>query len=124
MQSRDEIGYMCVYQFSAHSVVAADLVRDARFIVAALYEFENPGSDEIQAEHLAMTDIQKNSTVPCLCLPDGFRYSEHGIGRPDEFGLISSCGTNSRIRWIGMPETNLSVRCGVLLAVTCCEDGG
>jgi hypothetical protein len=124
VQSRDEIVHIGARHFPAHSVVTADLIRDARFVVAALHEFENPGSDEIQAEHLAVMDIQQNPSVHCLCLPDGVGYSEHGIWRPDEFGLISPCATDSRIRWTGMPETNCSVRCGVLLAVTCCEDGG
>jgi hypothetical protein len=54
----NEIVHVDAHQFPAHSVVTADLIRDARFVVAALHELEDPGSDEIQAEHLAMTDIQ------------------------------------------------------------------
>ena len=38
---------------------------------------KNLGNDDVQAEHLAVVDVQQDATVYCLGSPDGIGDSEH-----------------------------------------------
>jgi hypothetical protein len=74
----NKVVHVGAHHFSAYSVVAADLVGDSWLVVSPLHQFEDLGSDNIQAEHLAVVDIEENAPVDCLGSPDCVGYSEHG----------------------------------------------
>ncbi len=84
MQRFDELGNVGAHHFAVRAIVAADLFSDAGFVKPALHQFKNFGPDNVQAEHLPVMDVEQNSTVLCLCSPDGVGYSEHGANRLEE----------------------------------------
>ncbi len=78
MQTLDEIENVRAHRISGHLVIAADFVGDVRLVVSLLHEFEDFGPDDIQAKHLAVMNVEENSSVHCLRSPNCVGYSEHG----------------------------------------------
>jgi hypothetical protein len=77
VQRLDEIGHIGAHHFPARPIASADLVGDARLVIPLLHEFEDLGPDNIQAKHLAVMDVEENSSVHCLSLPNCVGYAEH-----------------------------------------------
>jgi hypothetical protein len=77
LQSFDELDYIRADNVPIRSVIATDLVCDARLVAASLHQFKDLGSDHIQAEHLAVVNVQQDSTIYSFGSPDCVGYSEH-----------------------------------------------
>jgi len=77
VQSLNEIEYICAHHFPACPIVAANFVCDSCLVASLLHEFEDFGPDNVQAKHLAVMDVEENSSVHCLCSPNCVGYLEH-----------------------------------------------
>ncbi len=66
----EELAHVAACDIPGYAVGIADLLRDARFVISALEEFENLGTDQVQAKHLAVVNVEKNRAV----LPLGAAY--------------------------------------------------
>jgi len=84
--SASTIAHVGAHHFPACPVVATDFVGDSCFVVSPLHQFENLGSYNIQAKHLAVMDVEENASVDCLGSSDCVGYSEHGCGSRRELG--------------------------------------
>jgi hypothetical protein len=80
LESFDELDYIGAHDIPARSIVATDFVGDERLVVTPLHQFQDLGSDDIQAEHLAVVNVQQNSAIYCLAPPDCVGDSEHCQG--------------------------------------------
>jgi len=112
VQRLNEIEHIGAHHFPAGPVVTADFVCDSCLVISPLHQFEDLGPDNIQAKHLAVMDIEKNSSVRGLGSSDCVGYPEHGCGIPDGIGLIASGAEDCRTRQERIPETALVVRIG------------
>jgi hypothetical protein len=64
----DELANVYAHGFNAHAVGAANFIRDVCLIAFLFEEFQNRGSDSIQAEHLAMKDVEDDASIFALCV--------------------------------------------------------
>src|SRR5882724_12015694 len=90
VQRLNEIAYIGAHHFPVCPIDTADFVCDSCLVISTLHQFEDLGSDNIQAKHLTVMDVEKNSSIHCLCLPECVGNPEHGGGIPEGIGLIAS----------------------------------
>ena len=112
MQRLDEFEHIGTYHFPAGPIGTADFLGDSCLVISTLHQFEDFGPDDIQAKHLAVMDVEENSSVRGLGSSDCVGYPEHGCGIPDGIGLITSGPEDCRTRQERIPETPLVVRIG------------
>jgi hypothetical protein len=77
LERLDEFVDVCAHGLQIHAAATANFIRDVGLIPSLFEEFQDSGSDWIQAEHLAMKDVEHNPSVSALCVPDGVRDSWH-----------------------------------------------
>src|SRR5882724_4599941 len=77
LQGIDELEHIGAHHFPVCPIGTADFVRDSCVVISPLHQFEDLGSDDVQAKHLAVMDVEKNSSIHCLGSPDCVGYSEH-----------------------------------------------
>jgi hypothetical protein len=65
-------------RFEVHGVCAANLVRDLGFVNPAVEQVENLGAHKVEAEHLTVMNVQKDSAVLGPGSADGVSDLEHG----------------------------------------------
>src|SRR5216684_200823 len=112
VQSLDEIEHVGAHHFPACPIASADLVGDLWLVVSPLHQLEDFGPYDIQAKHLAVMDVEENSSVHRLCSPNCVGYLEHCCGTPAGIGLIASGAEDCRTRRERKPEAGLIVRIG------------
>jgi len=108
----NEIVHVGAHHVPACSIVAADFVCDSRFVVSPLHQFEDLGSDNIQAKHLTVMDVEENSSIHCLCSPNCVGYSEHDPWVSGGLGFGASAPEDCSIWPRRIPETSVVVRIG------------
>src|SRR6267142_4785961 len=107
VQRLDEFEHIGTYHFPAGPIGTADFLGDSCLVTSTLHQFEDLGSDNIQAKHLAVMDVEENSSIHCLGSPNCVGYPEHGSGIPNGIGLIASGAEDCRTRRERIPETPL-----------------
>jgi hypothetical protein len=70
LERLDELANVCAHGFNVHAVGAANFIRDVCLIASLFEEFQNCGSDWIQAEHLAMKDVKDDASILALRMPN------------------------------------------------------
>jgi hypothetical protein len=63
LQGFDELADVAFSDAPAHFEFLADFVDDGGFGCPGLKKFEDPGSDEVEIEHLSLPDIQDNRAI-------------------------------------------------------------
>jgi hypothetical protein len=66
------------HRVSGHGELTTDFVRDLSFGEALLQKFEHSRADQVQSEHLPVTDIEDDSSVLAMCGPDIF-WDSHDL---------------------------------------------
>ena len=112
VQRLNEIEHIGAHHFPAGPVVTADFVCDSCLVISPLHQFEDLGPDNIQAKHLAVMDIEENSSIHCLGSPDCVGYSEHCTYVSRGIDAIASDEDDCRTRQVRIPETPAVVRIG------------
>jgi len=112
VQRLDEFEHIGTYHFPAGPIRTADFLGDSCLVISTLHQFEDLGSDNIQAKHLTVMDVEENSSIHCLGSPNCVGYPEHCSGIPNGSGLIASGAEDCRTRQERIPETALVVRIG------------
>src|SRR6267142_2134166 len=74
----DEFEHIGTHHFPVCAIGTADLVCDSCLVISPLHQFEDLGSDNIEAKHLAVMNVEENSSIHCLGSPDCVGYPEHG----------------------------------------------
>ena len=59
-------------RFEVHGICAADLIRDPGLVKSTVEQFQNSCAHKVQAENLAVMNIQEDATVLGVRPPDGF----------------------------------------------------
>lgn len=77
-QSLNEILNVGSDDLDVHGIEAADFFRDAWFVPPLLYQLQNVRADNIDGEHLAVTNIEKDSAIVGFCTSDCFGGIQHG----------------------------------------------
>jgi hypothetical protein len=121
----------CAEKFLGDSCGAVKLLEEAAASVSEvirpkkpLHEFEDFGPDNIQAKHLAVMDVEENSSVHCLCAPDCVGYFEHGTLFSSEIDVIASGAEDCRTPAGREFQKLLSMfASGPLPPASSCEDG-
>ena len=108
----DEFEHIGTHHFPVCAIGTADLVCDSCLVISPLHQFEDLGSDNIETKHLAVMNVEENSSVHCLGSPDCVGYPEHGCGIPDGIGPTTSGAEDCRTRRERIPEAGLFVRIG------------
>jgi hypothetical protein len=81
-----------------------------------LHQFEDLGSDNIEAKHLAVMNVEKNSSIRCLGSPDCVGYSEHCTCVSRGIDAIASDEDDCPTHQKRIPETAFIVRIGAASA--------
>src|SRR5216684_3439872 len=116
VQSLDEIEHIGTYHFPAGPIGTADFLGDSCLVISPLHQFEDLGSDNIEAKHLAVMNVEENSSIHCLGSPDCAGYSEHCTCASRRIDAIASDEDDSRTHLERIPETVLVVRIGAASA--------
>ena len=95
LEHLDELEDVPANHFLADLELAADFVCDARLVVALREQIKDLGSDEVQAEHLAMMNVQKDAAV-------------HGLGSPDCLGDLEHCCEAAGGSWVPRAQVNVA----------------
>jgi hypothetical protein len=64
--------------FDVHCVYPADFFHDVWLVPSLLYQLQNVRADDIDGEHLAVTNIQKDSAIVGFCTSDCLGGIKHG----------------------------------------------
>ena len=67
VESVDEFVNVSANDLDFHCVCSADFVRNACFLPSLLYQLEDFRADDVDREHLALTHIEKDSSILGLC---------------------------------------------------------
>jgi len=116
MQRLDEFEHIGAHHFPAGPVGTADFVCDSCLVISPLHQFEDLGSDNIEAKHLAVMNVEENSPIHGLGSPDCVGYSEHYTSVSRGIDAIASDEGDCRIHPERIPETALVVRIGAASA--------
>jgi hypothetical protein len=79
VESIEELAHVAASDIPGYAVGSADLLGDARFVISTPEEFEDLGTHQVQAKHLAVVDVQENRAVLRLGAAYVIRDSEHGL---------------------------------------------
>src|SRR6267378_3725779 len=116
VQRLNEIEHIGTYHFPAGPIGTADFLGDSCLVISTLHQFEDLGSDNIQAKHLAVMNVEENSPIHGLGSPDCVGYSEHYTSVSRGIDAIASDEGDCRIHPERIPETALVVRIGAASA--------
>jgi hypothetical protein len=81
------------HHLSGYGELTTDFVRDLCFGAALLQKFEHSRADPVQSEHLTLTDIEDDSSVPVVRGTDAFGNS-HDF---ESFPQFAACSDVSNI---------------------------
>src|SRR5882762_9318749 len=112
----DEFEHIGTHHFPVCAIGTADLVCDSCLVISPLHQFEDLGSDNIETKHLAVMNVEENSSVHCLGSPDCVGYSEHCTCVSHAVDRIASDERDCRTPPGRIPETALVVRIGAASA--------
>jgi hypothetical protein len=76
-EHREKFAEIRFYDSAACSVLLADFIHDLTFGASFLEEFENAGAYKVEAEYLAVKDIQHDRSVLVVKAADARRESLH-----------------------------------------------
>ena len=108
----DEFEHIGTHHFPVCAIGTADLVCDSCLVISPLHQFEDLGSDNIERKHLAVMNVEENSSIHCLGSPDRVGYSEHCTYVSRGIDAIASDEDDCRTRQVRIPETPAVVRIG------------
>jgi hypothetical protein len=79
VESIKELAHVAAGDIPGYAVGSADFLGDARFVISTREEFEDLGTHQVQAKHLAVVDVQENRAVLRLRAAYVIRDPEHGL---------------------------------------------
>src|SRR5882762_3282954 len=112
----NEIEHIGAHHFPVCPIVTADFGCDSCLVISPLHQFEDLGSDNIERKHLAVMNVEENSSIHCLGGPDRVGYSEHCTCVSHAVDRIASDERDCRTPPGRIPETALVVRIGAASA--------